>query len=275
MTSRVVCALLVSLLVSGCAGAQGAPGDGGVAPSGDAGAARTERELLIEGLERGEEHIVLIVEAEAHSLTGLTVSVRQRLHALVPAEDWVLEASHLPIVAVRLRDRATLEAIEADSGVIHTEPDREHLASALPSLELIGQPAALARGADGRGLSVAVLDTGADYTRAAFGACSAPGPDCGVVYAQDFAASDGVADDPASMHGTNVSGIVRLVAPSARVVALDVFTGRTASSTHITAALDWVIANRATYGIVAVNMSLGYGGFTSPCGTDEIGRAHV
>lgn len=232
-----------------------------------------EHEALLAALDRGEERVVLVVESGAIARTGLAIPVRQRLHALVPDEDWVLEPAHLPLVAVRLRDRETLEAIEADPGVAHTEPDRDHTASALPSLELIGQPAALSRGADGRDLSVAVIDTGADYTRAAFGACSAPGPTCAIAYAQDFATSDGVADDPASMHGTNVAGIVRLVAPSARVLALDVFTGRTASSVHTAAAIDWVIANRDAYHIVAVNMSLGHGGFTAPCPSDALSVA--
>ena len=234
----------------------------------DAESPRSEREALLDALDRGEPRIVLVVGRGDDQGT-----LRQAMRSHVSREDVVLEATRLPITAVRVRDRQTLAEIEALDRVERVEPERFHTADAIPSLELIGQPAALARGADGRGRSVAVLDTGADYTRAAFGSCAAAGPDCGVVYAQDFAPSDGVPDDPSSMHGTNVSGIVRLVAPSARVVALDVFSGSTASSTHIVAALDWVIANRDVYTIAAVNMSLGYGGFTSPCPTDVLAVA--
>ena len=41
------------------------------------------------------------------------------------------------------------------------------------SLPLIGQPTAVAEGKTGQGVSVAVLDTGADFTNPAFGSCSA------------------------------------------------------------------------------------------------------
>jgi hypothetical protein len=87
--------------------------------------------------------------------------------------------------------------------------------------------------------------------------------DCKVVYAQDFAPGDGNLDDD-NGHGTNVAGIVLGVAPGAKILALDVFTGESASDTDILAAINWVIANKATYNIVAMNLSLGGDKFTSP-----------
>ncbi|MBM4378171.1 MAG: S8 family serine peptidase [Deltaproteobacteria bacterium] len=62
-----------------------------------------------------------------------------------------------------------------------------------------------------------------------------------------------------------MSAIVAGVAPGVRILPLDVFTGTGASSTHITAAINWVIANRATYNIAAMNLSLGSGAYTSSC----------
>lgn len=261
--------------LAGCPEAHEEPArDGGVADA----STPSERDELLEALDRGEARVVLVLEEEApepHAArTGRAAlpSPRHWLEDLVPASDWVLRAEHLPIVAVRLHDRATLEAIEATPGVRRVEPEREHEASALPSLEMIGQPAALARGADGRGRAVAVLDTGADYTHPELGACSTAGGSCPVAVSMDFASADGVLDD-AVRHGTNVASIIHFVAPGARLIALDVFNGRLASSTHIVAALDWVIGNRTTYAIAAVNLSLGYGSFASPCASDVLAVA--
>ncbi|MFO0708823.1 MAG: S8 family serine peptidase [Sandaracinus sp.] len=227
-----------------------------------------ERQAMLDALDRGEPQVVLVVGSESSRSV-----LRQSLRAHVREADVVLAPTHLPITSLIVRDRATLDAIEATRGVVSVEPERQHRTDAIPSLEQIGQPAAFARGADGRGRAVAVLDTGADYTRVELGACTAPGPSCGVVFARDFAPDDGVAEDPTSRHGTNVSSIIRLIAPSVKIVALDVFTGASASSTNIVAALDWVIANRDSYGIVAVNMSLGYGGFTAACPSDVLAVA--
>ena len=134
---------------------------------------------------------------------------------------------------------------------------------------MIGQPAAAATGFTGAGTAVAVLDSGVDYTRAAFGSCSSPGvPGCKVVVAQDFAPDDGLRDDPAAgFHGTNVLRIVAGVAPDVKLLGLDVFNGLSSTTSTQVSAINFVISQQATYNIRAINMSLGsVGSFnTSPC----------
>jgi hypothetical protein len=77
--------------------------------------------------------------------------------------------------------------------VRQNEPHQLRLSSSLP---LINQPTAQANGKTGAGTAVAVLDTGVDYTRSAFGPCSVPnvpatpGGTCAVVHAADFAPED-------------------------------------------------------------------------------------
>ena len=177
---------------------------------------------------------------------------------------------HLPIVAIRLAGEESLDAL-ATPDVLAVEPEREYLPSLAQSLPLIGQPAAQAAGMGGAGTTVAVLDTGVQYSLASFGSCTSPGvpASCKVAYAQDFAPNDGLLDD-AARHGTNVAAIVAGVAPQAKIAALDVFSGASASSTHILSAINWVIANKATYNIVALNLSLGSGAHTSPCPSDVL-----
>lgn len=274
--NRVVVCALVSVLFADCARPEAeppAPLDAAVVGS-PADVASMERADLVAALERGETREVIVVLEDNRSAARTRAgspSTRSALRALAP-DGLVFEGTALPIVVMALHDTASLARVEATDGVVHVEPSRAHTRSVLPSLTQIGQPAALARGADGRNLAVAVLDTGADYTTADLGSCSAPGGTCPVVYARDFAADDGMRDD-SGRHGTNVSSIVRAVAPSVRIVALDVFTGAAGYSSDIIAALDWVISNRTTYGIVAVNLSLGYGAFTAPCPSDAMAVA--
>ena len=170
--------------------------------------------------------------------------------------------THLPMSVLRLSPMA-LSALARQPGVraIHSEQMLRPLLDR--SLPLIRQPEVAAQGATGAGTTVAVLDTGVDYTRAAFGSCTAPGGDCRVVVAQDFGGDDNSLDD--NGHGTNVAGIVLGVAPGARIAALDVFGTGLATSFDVIEGIDWSIANRDTYNIVAMNLSLGSGSFQAPC----------
>lgn len=135
-----------------------------------------------------------------------------------------------------------------------------------------GLPAAADDGAAaaqlGAGSTVVVIDTGIDYTRVEFGACSAPGipAGCRVLAAFDTAADDGLRDD-ATRHGSRVGAAVLAAAPQARLVAIDAFTGATGFSSDVIEGIDWAIANREAFDIVAINLSLGgTGRFTAGCG---------
>ncbi len=121
-------------------------------------------------------------------------------------------------------------------------------------------------GIDGGGVSVAVIDTGVDFTHFRLSPNFVAGAD--LVFGGDEAT-------PVHEHGTHVAGIVGATDPEIGVatgvglIGLQVFTpvpgqSPTASNRHIEDALQWVIDNRAQHNIVAVNMSLGGGFFASP-----------
>ncbi|MBD2093127.1 DVUA0089 family protein [Microcoleus sp. FACHB-1515] len=117
-------------------------------------------------------------------------------------------------------------------------------------------------GIDGSGMSVAVIDTGLDRTHPLL----QPNYIAGV----DFVNGG---DNPIDRddHGTHVSGTIGArngdigVAPDVRLIGLQVFepSGFT-NFTTVEDALEWVLANRQRYNIVAVNMSLGSGFYQSP-----------
>lgn len=189
--------------------------------------------------------------------------------------------SHLPMSFVRIKTLSGLSQLLSQIEVLRGYPEEKYRHFLNSSLPFINQPQVAATGKTGSGTTVAVLDTGLNYNHSHFGNCtsSAPGfcsdtnpppapQGCKVVCVRDFTPSnDGFLDD--NGHGTNVSGIVVGVAPDTRIAALDVFrTDGFAYSSDIIAAINWSIANKATYNIVAINMSLGGGGSTTPCSSD-------
>jgi subtilisin family serine protease len=117
-------------------------------------------------------------------------------------------------------------------------------------------------GYTGSGYSVAVLDTGIDYNHANLSS-------------QYLAGWDFVDNDPDPMdlngHGTHVAGTIasnhatyRGVGPDLGLVGLRVLDASGSGSFgDVEDALQWVVANAATYNIVAVNMSLGTGSYST------------
>jgi Ca2+-binding RTX toxin-like protein len=122
-------------------------------------------------------------------------------------------------------------------------------------------------GIDGRGVTVAVLDTGIDLNHSFFGPdANSNGVADRIVYSYSFVGSNSSDASDYNNHGSNVASIVGSqnatytgMAPGVNIIALKVLgNDGYGTTTDIAEALNWVVANRATYSIVAVNMSLGY-----------------
>ncbi len=172
---------------------------------------------------------------------------------------------HLPLLHVKTKSAARVRALQRHPRVVAIHANIKLRLFLSQSVPLIQQDKALTLGAYGQGTSVAVLDTGVDYTRSAFGSCTAPAvpSNCRVVYSADTAPDDGQLD--AHGHGTNVAGIAAGIAPASSIVSFDVFNGASASTADINAAIDNAIALKDTYNIVALNMSLGGSLYQAPC----------
>lgn len=195
---------------------------------------------------------------------ALAAQVDDLLADLGPRVEPVRRYEYLPVLAVALEGDVEAD-LRAHPLVHDLEPETLVETFDTESFEMIGQPMAEHYGFTGQGTSVVVIDTGADHTHADLGGCTDPGQgaDCRVVYSADLAPEDGVPDDDG--HGTNVAAIVAGVAPSTDLIVLDAFTGDTAHTTDVLAALDWVVANQSSYAIAAVNLSVGAGSYTSTC----------
>jgi len=238
---------------------------------------------------RGYTGDVIVVFSPLSSATGESPERRSPSHArkerIAAGRESILRDAVISTGQVRRAFRnfpilhlegtpATIQRLARHPLVSWIGENRRFSPTLSSSLPFINAPAVQNAGHRGTGTAVAVLDTGVDYTRSAFGSCSAPGvpQGCAVTVSIDTAPDDGSLDD--NGHGTNVAGIVRGVAPDTRIISIDVFNGPYASDSDILEGLDWVADNRESHGIVAVNLSLGDGSYyTSPCPNDPLAAA--
>lgn len=130
----------------------------------------------------------------------------------------------------------------------------------------------------GEGVSVAVVDSGIDYTHPALGGCRAVGPSCRVLGGIDTCASADLSNprnpifctqidnDPLDFggHGTVVTGVIgssdnviRGVAPNVNLLAVKAFYGPYTTLTAIARGVDWAVTNASLYNLRVINMSFG------------------
>jgi subtilisin family serine protease len=194
---------------------------------------------------------------------------QQVLSSVGQLQVWVVrDYSHLPMNVLRFEDSNALTTFSQLPGVKAIYEIKTYFPALSESLPLISQVQSVSHGKTGAGTTVVILDSGVDYTNAAFNSCTSPGvpSSCKVVESFDEAPDDSALDSIG--HGTNVSGIVVGVAPDAKLAVVDIFDGSTTTSVLLTGGINWAIANQAAYNIVALNMSLSDGGhYTSPCST--------
>src|SRR5262245_64070753 len=143
-------------------------------------------------------------------------------------------------------------------------------------------------GINGQGETVVILDTGINLNHPFFGPDSDNnGVADRIVFSYDFTGTNSSNANDVNGHGSNVASIVGSqdatytgMAPGCNIIALKVLSNSGSGTfADVEEALQWVVANRAAYNIVAVNMSLGdggnYDGPTSPTIlSDEIATLH-
>jgi len=217
-------------------------------------------------------HVVL---RNGHALPARATQAQERAYAAEIRRAHVAARAALPSRGIKVIrsyenafgfvadvDASGLDSLARDPHVDRVYLDREVHAMLAQGVPLMKGDVLQGLGYTGAGLSVAVLDSGIDYTHPALGGCFGPG--CRVVAGYDFANND---PDPMDDHGhgTAMSGIIAAndvglkgMAPGANLVALKVLGANGAGSfASVDAALDWILTNHATYNIRVANLSLG------------------
>lgn len=297
LSSLVAVTLLVAVIIPP-ANAAGGPSDRAALDRAAANG-RLEPAALARVLARGEADVIVTMTDGATTPHGRALPGRPAtgrspdavLRAAGPGVETLRVYEMLGSRFVRVHGVGPLRRLLDQPEVVRVRTDAARQRTLAQSLPLIQQPAAITKGWTGAGTAVAVIDSGVDWMRDAFkpgtggctsvaktvGGASTPS-DCRVAYTHDFPVDDGMRDD-AVLHGTNVAGTVLGVAPDTRILALDVFNGDTAWDSDILDAIDWVIANQATYKTRAINLSLGGMEHWQPCDssvpdfTDAFARA--
>lgn len=188
----------------------------------------------------------------------------------------------IPWIALRV-DPATLGALERSplvGRVVENKRTRRRLGR---SVRRIRGKQPIARGADGAGWAVAVIDSGVDAAhpflagRVVAEACFVSSETCPNGTNRQTgpgAAAPCTSDPDECSHGTHVAGIAAGrgdaftgVAPGASILAANVESemgGETGQAdADIIAALEWVYGLRRRFRIASVNLSLGGGRYTS------------
>jgi subtilisin family serine protease len=239
-------------------------------------AATTRRETL-EAFSRAERVPVIVSLREPVPAAG-----RARISAIRTTADAVIAElplgsagvsvrwSHLPGFAATITGEALLHLLQ-DPRVAAVDVDSGGAGALKESVPLIGGDKVRAMGYTGRGVVVAILDSGIDETHpdlkdALVGeSCfcrNADGTGC-CPNSQTTQSGPGAAADD-NGHGTNVAGIVASrghvsspgVAPDALIVAVKVLDKKNAffSTTQVLSGLDWLLENHPE--VRVVNMSL-------------------
>lgn len=279
--------------------------DDGIANVKSAGGGSAARALAAKAAEGGARVIVTLAAPSSAPMGAMPLEdyIDSLQSRALDSLGWVnfndiIRFQYSPAMAMAV-DGARLQQLMESGNIAGVFEDTVNKAFLADSVPLIGGTAARANGAGGKGVSVAVLDTGVDaahpflqgnvIAEACFSTTGQQGQTkllsaCpGGGKAEVGAGAARPCSHESCSHGTHVAGIVAGkganftgVAPDAKLIGVQVFTqiesgGRKAigaMTSDIIGGLEWVYSVRDKYKVAAINMSLGGGRYNHACDTE-------
>lgn len=214
-----------------------------------ADAERTRRRI------RRDDAAILTMRTQGYRRTKINVEGA----VTAPDATLALDYEHFGLAVWRITSTQALERLQSHPSVRAVHENILLHPVSVSDLPFISQPQAAAQGFTGTGTTIAVIDGGLGNNYLSFsdfGPCTGvntPAATCRVAYNADF--YPGASAE--TLHGTNVSAIALGVAPGAKLAMFNVFNGSNATASDILSAMNTAVSIRATYNIVAINMSLG------------------
>ena len=227
--------------------------------------------LLFVALESRAERVRVVVATGAAAPSVANVTASEAVLASLRTATDVTAWGATQVFSVEI-DESELDALRRDPRVRAVSVDDGGTGALVESAPQIGANLAHAQGIDGRGITIAILDTGIDAGHPDFEGrvvaqqcfCdNQDGTGC-CPNGEKVQSGPGAAFDD-NGHGTHVSGIAagggvvaaRGVAPAAGIVAVKIMDGgnRFRSFTQIYRGLDWIANHRPDVSVI--NMSLG------------------
>ncbi|HEU4794070.1 MAG TPA: S8 family peptidase, partial [Pyrinomonadaceae bacterium] len=218
------------------------------------------RHLILSG--QGDKRVKVIVQQVQETTSGgLLGGLLNTVGGLL---EGVLALLNVRILDVRVND---VEVLATDPNVSYISLDAPvrssgHLTTTTGAQQVRVQKTLLGtNNLDGSGVTIAVLDSGIDKNHKSFAATGK------IKFNKDFTGENRT-DDPWG-HGTHVAAIAagigsptagayEGIAPGANLVNLRVLDSQGVGKVSgVLTALEWVLANKNSYGIRVVNMSLG------------------
>lgn len=170
----------------------------------------------------------------------------------------------LPIIFLRVTSEVSLLRLISAKDTVSIRFNYENKLHLAQSLPLIRLPDINPTDTTGKGISVAMIDSGVDYTKPIFGDCTdgtptaspaAGGPDCAIAYAHNFGGGD--LDNRSDFHGTVDAAIIHNIVPGAKIYSLGAFGNNGVYDNAVTEAINWVVDKQDDYKIRVLNMSFG------------------
>jgi subtilisin family serine protease len=245
-----------------------------------------EQEVVDTLNEKGDVSVIIILREDKVSFP-LAISEKKRRIKIKQSKvlsevsdlDFKIKRKYKTIsgIAGKISPKGLMK-LKKHPDVLRIYKDHKAFINLAQSIPLINADTVQDLSFSGTGATVAVIDTGVDYTHPSLGGCFGTG--CKVLGGDDFVARNPHDHDPMddNGHGTHVAGIVASthstytgVAPGADIVALKVLDNSGYGYfSDIAAAIDWCIDNKDLYNISVINMSLGDGGeYNNPAFCDQ------